>query len=88
MWCSSKSAYLGAQNHLLSGICLPLIAADTPAVTLVQMRSPRDLEKTEYDDFFKSTFKEFMEPAAYSHFKTEVRKGAASWSSWTPSFVS
>jgi len=35
------------------------------------MRSPRDLEKTEYDDFFKSTFKEFMEPAAYSHFKTE-----------------
>jgi HSP90 family molecular chaperone len=52
------------------------------------MRSPRDLEKTEYDDFFKSTFKEFMEPAAYSHFKTEVRKGAASWSSWTPSFMS
>lgn len=36
------------------------------------MRSPKDVEKKDYDEFFKSTFKEFMEPAAYSHFKTEV----------------
>ncbi|GAQ77691.1 molecular chaperone HtpG [Klebsormidium nitens] len=35
------------------------------------MRSPKDVEKKDYDEFFKSTFKEFMEPAAYSHFKTE-----------------
>ena len=37
----------------------------------IWVRSPRDVEKESYDEFFKSTFKEFLEPLAYNHFAVE-----------------
>ena len=30
------------------------------------------MSKEEYNTFYKSTFKEFMDPQAYTHFTTEV----------------
>lgn len=38
-----------------------------------QMRSPKEVSKEEYNTFCKSTFKEFIDPQAYTHFTTEVR---------------
>lgn len=35
------------------------------------MRSPKEVEKGEYDAFYKSTFNEYLEPLAYTHFTTE-----------------
>eukprot|EP00240_Pyramimonas_obovata_P002496 CAMPEP_0118938622 /NCGR_PEP_ID=MMETSP1169-20130426/26548_1 /TAXON_ID=36882 /ORGANISM="Pyramimonas obovata, Strain CCMP722" /LENGTH=779 /DNA_ID=CAMNT_0006882621 /DNA_START=12 /DNA_END=2351 /DNA_ORIENTATION=- len=35
------------------------------------VRSPREVEEAEYAEFFKMTFKEFMDPAAHSHFVAE-----------------
>lgn len=34
-------------------------------------RSPREVKKEEYDEFFKLTFKEFLEPLASAHFNVE-----------------
>ena len=34
-------------------------------------RSPKEVEKTEYNAFFKTTFKEFLDPLAVSHFSVE-----------------
>ena len=37
------------------------------------MRSPKEVEKEEYNRFYKGAFKgEFMDPMAYTHFTTEV----------------
>ncbi len=35
------------------------------------LQSPREVEKEEYNGFFKTTFKEFMDPLAYNHFNVE-----------------
>jgi heat shock protein beta len=35
------------------------------------VRSSSEVEKAEYDEFFKATFKEFLEPLAYNHFNVE-----------------
>jgi len=37
------------------------------------MRNPKEVTKEEYSAFCKSTFKEFIDPQAYTHFTTEVR---------------
>ena len=37
----------------------------------IWVRSPRDVEKDSYNEFFKSTFKEFLDPLAYNHFAVE-----------------
>ena len=37
----------------------------------IWVRSSTEVEKAEYDDFFKATFKEFLEPLAHSHFSVE-----------------
>jgi heat shock protein beta len=37
----------------------------------IWVRSPKDVEKESYDEFFKSTFKEFLDPLAYNHFAVE-----------------
>lgn len=37
----------------------------------IWMRSPKEVQKEEYDAFYKSTFNEYLEPLAYSHFTTE-----------------
>jgi heat shock protein beta len=34
-------------------------------------RSPKEVEKAEYDAFFKTTFKEFLDPLAAAHFSVE-----------------
>ena len=34
-------------------------------------RSPKEVEKAEYDAFFKTSFKEFLDPLAVSHFNVE-----------------
>jgi len=35
------------------------------------VRPPKEVTDEEYNDFFKATFKEFMDPAAHSHFVAE-----------------
>ncbi|PRW20326.1 heat shock 90C isoform B [Chlorella sorokiniana] len=35
------------------------------------VRSPKDVSKDEYDAFFKTTFREFVEPLAVAHFNVE-----------------
>ena len=35
------------------------------------LQRPSEVEKDEYDGFFKTTFKEFMDPLAYNHFNVE-----------------
>jgi heat shock protein beta len=35
------------------------------------LRSPKDVAKADYNGFFKTTFGDFMDPMAYTHFSTE-----------------
>jgi heat shock protein beta len=37
----------------------------------IWMRNPKEVEATAYNEFFKSTFREFMDPLANSHFSIE-----------------
>ncbi|MED6198240.1 hypothetical protein PIB30_064260 [Stylosanthes scabra] len=37
----------------------------------IWMRNPKEVEKDEYNEFYKKTFNEFLEPLAYTHFTTE-----------------
>lgn len=37
----------------------------------IWMRSPKEVEKDEYNEFYKKTFNEFLDPVAYTHFTTE-----------------
>jgi heat shock protein 90kDa beta len=38
----------------------------------MQMRNPKEIENTEYNEFYKKTFNEFLDPLAHTHFTTEV----------------
>ncbi|GAV59072.1 HSP90 domain-containing protein/HATPase_c_3 domain-containing protein [Cephalotus follicularis] len=37
----------------------------------IWMRNPKEVEKDEYNEFYKKTFNEFLEPLAHTHFTTE-----------------
>lgn len=37
-----------------------------------QLRNPKDVTTEEYNEFYKNTFKEYLDPLASSHFTTEV----------------
>ncbi|KAM5567518.1 heat shock protein 90-5, chloroplastic [Rosa sericea] len=37
----------------------------------IWMRSSKEVEKDEYNEFYKKTFNEFLDPLAYTHFTTE-----------------
>ena len=37
----------------------------------IWVRSPREVPKDDYNVFFKSTFKEFLDPLAFNHFAVE-----------------
>ncbi|KAF5178526.1 Chaperone protein htpg [Thalictrum thalictroides] len=37
----------------------------------VEMRSPKEVEKEDYQEFYKKAFNEFLDPLAYTHFTTE-----------------
>ncbi|XP_022146433.1 heat shock protein 90-5, chloroplastic [Momordica charantia] len=37
----------------------------------IWMRNSKEVEKDEYNEFYKKTFNEFLEPLAYTHFTTE-----------------
>lgn len=37
----------------------------------IWMRSPKEVEKEQYWEFYKNTFNEFLDPIAYTHFSTE-----------------
>jgi len=37
----------------------------------IWVRSPRDVEEAEYNEFYKGTFKEFLDPLAKTHFNVE-----------------
>uniref|UniRef100_A0A0E0LW75 Histidine kinase/HSP90-like ATPase domain-containing protein n=1 Tax=Oryza punctata TaxID=4537 RepID=A0A0E0LW75_ORYPU len=37
----------------------------------IWMRSPKEIEKKEYNEFYKKAFNEFLDPLAYTHFTTE-----------------
>lgn len=39
---------------------------------LMQLRNSKEVAKEDYNTFYKSTFKEFIDPQAYTHFSTEV----------------
>lgn len=36
------------------------------------MRNPKEVEKDQYNEFYKKTFNEFLDPLAHTHFTTEV----------------
>lgn len=36
------------------------------------MRSTKEVSKEEYNEFYKKTFNEFLDPLGYTHFNTEV----------------
>lgn len=38
----------------------------------MQMRSPKEVEKEQYQEFYKKAFNEFLDPLTYTHFNTEV----------------
>lgn len=40
----------------------------------LQMRSPKEVEKEQYQEFYKKTFNEFLDPLTYTHFTTEVQR--------------
>ncbi|CAN4121995.1 unnamed protein product [Withania somnifera] len=37
----------------------------------IEMRNPKEVEKEQYEEFYKKTFNEFLDPLAYTHFTTE-----------------
>lgn len=37
----------------------------------IWMRNPKEIEKDQYNEFYKKTFSEFLDPLAYTHFTTE-----------------
>lgn len=37
----------------------------------IWMRSPKEVEAADYNEFFKTTFKEFLDPLAHAHFTIE-----------------
>ncbi|KAK6157755.1 hypothetical protein DH2020_012003 [Rehmannia glutinosa] len=37
----------------------------------IEMRNPKEVEKDQYQEFYKKTFNEFLDPIAYTHFTTE-----------------
>jgi len=37
----------------------------------IWMRNPKEIENTEYNEFYKKTFNEFLDPLAHTHFTTE-----------------
>ncbi|XP_068325991.1 heat shock protein 90-5, chloroplastic [Pyrus communis] len=37
----------------------------------IWMRSPKEVQKEEYQEFYKKTFSEFLDPLGYTHFTTE-----------------
>ncbi|KAK6157749.1 hypothetical protein DH2020_011997 [Rehmannia glutinosa] len=37
----------------------------------IWMRNPKEVEKDQYQEFYKKTFNEFLDPIAYTHFTTE-----------------
>ena len=43
----------------------------------IWIRSPKDVSDEMYNDFFKATFSEFLEPLAHVHFNVEVRPEAS-----------
>jgi len=42
------------------------------SIPSMQMRNPKEIENTEYNEFYKKTFNEFLDPLAHTHFTTEV----------------
>lgn len=44
----------------------------------VQLRTPKEVSTEEYNEFYKKTFNEYMDPLASSHFTTEVIERAIS----------
>ena len=41
----------------------------------IWVRNPKDVSDENYNDFFKTTFSEFLDPLAHVHFNVEVRVG-------------
>lgn len=42
----------------------------------MQLRTPKEVTTEEYNEFYKMTFNEYLEPLASSHFTTEVKANA------------
>lgn len=43
-----------------------------PFLCFWQLRNPKEVSTDEYNEFFKKTFNEYLDPLASSHFTTEV----------------
>lgn len=39
---------------------------------LMQLRNPKEVTTDEYNEFYKKTFNDYLDPLASSHFTTEV----------------
>lgn len=42
------------------------------AFLVLQLRNPKEVSTEEYNEFYKKTFNEYLDPLASSHFTTEV----------------
>lgn len=40
----------------------------------MQLRNPKEVSKEDYNEFYKKTFNDYIEPLASSHFTTEVEQ--------------
>lgn len=43
-----------------------------PFICCMQLRNPKEVSTEEYNEFYKKTFNEYLDPLASSHFTTEV----------------
>lgn len=67
---------MGESQKFLSQLCT------LPSATLVgilhyfnwyvQLRNPKEVTTEDYNEFYKKTFNEYLDPLASSHFTTEV----------------
>lgn len=71
--------FYGVVSHLATDLKVPLymcmliyLVSLTKKGLLTQMRTPKEVTEEEYHAFYKSTFKEYMDPLAYTHFTAEV----------------
>ena len=44
----------------------------TTFMCCLQLRNPKEVSTEEYNEFYKKTFNEYLDPLASSHFTTEV----------------
>lgn len=61
-----------AQKYFLASSQFRSVSLFCNMYMLLQLRNPKDVTTEEYNEFFRKTFNEYLDPLASSHFTTEV----------------